>query len=144
MRSKLCDVASLKELTEILAKKKHLRLETPSIHKIDGGIIFIKSDYDTRASVGIAKHPNCCGAKLIHTAHTYNETTEEYEYLLRAAVLWCKESKNASATYIAAAGQGRGLHNALVNLGFENVQTVYNPKSRNKFSTYIIDVRKTY
>ena len=112
------------------------RVSLTSISKEKNKRIYI-SYYEDMFDVVINEQTDCCGAKLIHGAPE-GHTKEQYMYLIGAALLWCKINKNTTAIYYVSSKQPK-IEEALCLLGFKCVNTVYNPKSHNTYSLYVIN-----
>lgn len=134
---KIEELATVAHYTAFL-NKKGVALELPA-GDYDGGSVKVSDPANGKwAKCQIAKHPNCCGSKWLHSC------TEDYAdmvpYAIGGALLWCKIKHNASATYVVADHQ-KAIEKALKSFGFMVAQDVYNPKSTKKgnFRLYIIN-----
>lgn len=142
------DMEKIKELKDqetysAFLKDAGWKMTIPALDDYRAGTVNVfraKGDEYRERSVqcSIQVHPNCCGAKLLHSA---TEGKKDVRYAIGAALLWCKLSQNSSATYIVS-NQQPSIKDALESFNFKFVQRVSNPKSGNYFSTYIINPRE--
>lgn len=137
--AKIVEMESYEAYKKFLGKKD-LYVSFPT-GAYDGGIAKVYGKlspggiYNKEACCHITKHPNCCGAKLLHSA---SGEQEFLKYAIGTALLWCKVNQNASATYVVADNQ-TGIEAALLAFKFKEIQNIYNVKSGRHFSTYIIN-----
>lgn len=93
--------------------------------------------------IGIAPHPNCCGAKILHSIHTEwedgdAEDVKQATYLIRAAMV--AYIGNGSLQYTVAFENQKWIAEALEKCGFYPTQKVINPKTGALLVTYFYDL----